>query len=156
MSRACSALVVAMVAFVFTSGAAFAQVGQGVDFTKLSVNKVMVGDTVDAIKQTLGPPRSVKGSRGQYMVYGNFTIQLTSDLKNAAFLRNGSRLALDGKQILASGDAASRCDGMLNMKHRARQGPDGAEYCYYQPQTQRELVVLVYRGVIRGFVLGSK
>lgn len=160
MSRAYRALIVAVAAFVLCSATAWAQAGQGVDFTKLSVNGVMVGDTVAAIKQSLGQPKSVAGKNKQLLVYGSgatqFTVQLTADLQNAAFLRNGSKLALDGKTILRTGDAASKCDAVLNMQHKLRQEPNAEAYSYYQPETKRMLLVTVRRGIIQGFVLGSK
>lgn len=144
-----------LIAIPLFAGPAFAD---PVDFANLTVNGVAPGQTVTQVKQTLGEPSEVKGSKKQFLVYtGGAWNRLTLELDGDAvkFVTNGSTLALDGQEVLKIGDPVTRLITLLpGAPHESREKVDGWDF--YYPQAGRMLIVSAKDGKVVDVMMGTK
>lgn len=142
--------------FVFAICPAFAD---GVDLSKLSLNGVAPGNSAAQVRQALGRPSQVKGSKGQFLLYrkgawSRLTVELGDD-KHVTFVQNGSSLSLGGRVILNVGDKKSRIDSALaNTPHETREKIDSWDFVYMQ--SDRMLVIVVKNNRVADIMLGAK
>ena len=153
--RICAVILTAVV--VIHCGTVFAA-GTPVDFSKITVNGVAIGNTPAQVAKSLGAPRRQVPLYLEYRnstPLGRVTVELSKDKKLVNWVRNGSTLAVSGHKVLQAGDPASKIGKVFDnsIEHEVTTKLDSTDYVYKQSGTI--LVVVVKANKIAGFMFGS-